>query len=76
MLWSRKKGAQVPTNIQNEHPEPEKTEDARISDEDITIYPGLKIVLPTVLAVCGVVFLTALVRLLTRPRTFLSPVYN
>lgn len=63
MLWSKNKCAQVPTSsIQTESPELEKPEDTHISDtEETIIYPGLKVVLPTVLAVCLAVFLTALV---------------
>ena len=63
MLWSRKKSTQVPTSAQTGLPEPEKPEDAHSSHTDEITYPGLKVVLPTVLAVCLAVFLTALVRL-------------
>ena len=69
MLWSKKKSAQPPTSVQTAVSEPEKQEDARISDTDTIVYPGLKIVLPTVLAVCLAVFLSALVCLFTRTRT-------
>ena len=63
MPWSRKKSAQVSTTVQTELPEAEKPEDAHSSHTDEVIYPGLKVVLPTVFGVCLAVFLTALVRL-------------
>lgn len=62
MLWSKAKRAPSATSAQPHSPEPEKVEDVQSSDTDEAQYPGLAVVLPTVLSVCLAVFLTALVK--------------
>jgi len=65
MLWSKSKPTQTAEETQSEcKEEPTQVKDAQSSHTDEAQYPSLKVVLPNVLAVCLVVFLTALVSLL------------
>ena len=67
MLWSKAKRTQSAQETHSERKdEPDQLDDVHSSDTDVAQYPGLKIVLPTVLSVCLAVFLTALVSLLRR----------
>ena len=66
-MWSKVKRTQSADETQSECKDaPEQLDSVQNSDSDETKYPGLKIVLPTVLSVCLAVFLTALVSLLSR----------
>ena len=67
MLWSKAERTQSAQENKSERKdEPEQLDNLNSSDTDAAQYPGLKIVLPTVLSVCLAVFLTALVSLLSR----------
>ena len=67
MFWSKAKRIQAAEETQAERKdEPEQLDNAHKRDSDEAQYPGLKILLPTVLSVCLGVFLPALVYLLSR----------
>jgi hypothetical protein len=64
MFWSKAKNTQDTELSQPERKdEIESQGDAHRSNIDEAQYPGLKIVLPVALSVCGVGFLTSLVSL-------------
>ena len=64
MFWSKAKNTQDTELSQSERKdEIESRGNAERSNIDEAQYPGLKIVLPVVLSVCGVGFLTSLVSL-------------
>lgn len=70
-MWSKVKGTQNAEETQSERQDKAEGLDNvhdRDSDSDEVQYPGLKVVLPSVLSVCLAVFLTALVSLLNRIR--------
>ncbi len=68
MLWSKAKHTQDAELSQSERKdEIESQGNAQRSNIDEAQYPGLKTVLPVVLSVCGVGFLTALVSLPSWP---------
>lgn len=67
MLWSKAERTQSAQETQSERKdESGQLDNIHSSDTDVAQYPGLKIVLPTVLSVCLAVFLTALVSMLRR----------